>query len=119
MVILPIIALVLAGAPLLLAVDNLRRYLPPDAAANLPNVSVLIPARNEEANIADAAAAILASRNVQLELIVLDDNSTDRTPDILREIADDRLRVVQGIPLPPGWSRQAACMRHARHARAL
>ena len=118
MVILPIVALVLAGAPLLLAFDNLRRYLPPDPAANLPSVSVLIPARNEEANIADAAAAILASRNVQLELIVLDDNSTDRTQAILREIKDDRLRVVQGIALPAGWSgKQHACATLASHAR--
>ena len=118
MIILPILALVLAGGPLLLAFDNLRRYLPPDAAANLPSVSVLIPARNEEANIADATAAILASSNVELELIVLDDNSTDRTPEILRGITDPRVRVVHGIPLPAGWSgKQHACATLATHAR--
>ena len=103
---------------MLLAFDNLRRYLPPDEAANLPAVSVLIPARNEESNIAEATAAILASKNVELELIVLDDNSTDRTPDILRDMADPRMRVVNGIPLPAGWSgKQHACATLATHAR--
>ena len=71
---------------------------------------MLIPARNEEANIAAACAAVLANEGVELELIVLDDASTDRTPEILRGIADPRLRVAAAPPLPPGWSgKQHAC----------
>ena len=46
-------------------------------------VSVLIPARNEERVIAASLASLLASRGVQIEIIVLDDGSTDRTAEIV------------------------------------
>ncbi len=104
------IALFLAVGPLLLGLWNLTLYRVPAPAQGRPAVSVLIPARNEEANIGEACAAVLASTGVEVELIVLDDASTDRTPDILRAIADPRLRVASAPPLPPGWSgKQHAC----------
>jgi len=113
-----ILLLILAAAPLLLGLDNLRRYRTPAPAAGRPAVSVLIPARNEAANIADAVAAVLASTGVDLELLVLDDGSTDATPDILRAIADPRLRVLQGAGLPSGWcGKQHACAKLAEQAR--
>ena len=53
---------------------------------------------------------MLASEGVALELIVLDDGSTDRTPAILAAIGDRRLRVAAAPALPPGWSgKQHAC----------
>jgi hypothetical protein len=111
------LVLVLAALPLFLGLDNLRRYRTPAPAAVRPSLAVLIPARNEEANIADAVTAVLASRDVDLELLVLDDGSTDATPDILRGIADPRLRVLSGIGLPPGWcGKQHACARLAEQA---
>jgi hypothetical protein len=104
------LALFLALGPLLLALVNLVLLRPPPLAIGRPAVSVLIPARNEEANIAGACAAVLASEGVELELIVLDDASTDGTSEILRGIADPRLRVASAPPLPPGWSgKQHAC----------
>ncbi len=104
------IALALAALPLLLAADNLRRYRTPEAAAARATVAVLIPARNEERNIEEAVACVLANRDVDVTLHVLDDSSTDRTPEILAAIADPRLRVAQAPPLPPGWSgKQHAC----------
>ena len=104
------IALFLAAGPLLLGLWNLTLYRVPAPAADRPAISVLIPARNEEANVGDACAAVLASTGVEVELVVLDDASTDRTPDILRAIADPRLRVASAPPLPPGWSgKQHAC----------
>jgi hypothetical protein len=79
---------------------------------------VLIPARNEAANIADAVAAVLRNTGVELELLVLDDGSTDATPDILCAIADPRLRVLQGGGLPAGWcGKQHACAKLADQAR--
>ena len=110
--------LLLSLAPLALALVNLRLYRTPQPAAGEPAISVLIPARNEAGNIADAVAAVLASHGVALELVVLDDHSTDATPQILAAIADPRLRVATGAPLPPGWSgKQHACAGLARLAR--
>ena len=110
-------ALVLAALPLVLLLDNLRRYRVPPIMAGAPSVSVLIPARNEAANIGDAARAVLASQGVAVELVVLDDGSTDATPDILASIDDPRLRVANGGVLPAGWSgKQHACAALARLA---
>src|SRR5580658_2192626 len=78
----------------------------------LPPVSVLIPARNEERSISGAIKSVLASRGVELELIVLDDGSTDRTVEIARGFAekDRRVRVEPAPPLPAGWNgKQHAC----------
>ncbi len=110
-------ALVLAALPLFLLLDNLRRYRVPPRVAGAPCVSVLIPARNEAANICDAVHAVLASQGVALELVVLDDGSTDATPEILAGIDDTRLRVANGGVLPAGWSgKQHACAALARLA---
>ena len=49
----------------------------------LPFVSVLIPARNEEINIEKCVSSLLKSDYPHLEIIVLDDNSTDRTYEIV------------------------------------
>ncbi len=111
------LALALTLLPLLLLADNLRRFRRPDLSPGTPSISVLIPARNEAANIAAATAAILASTGVTLELVVLDDGSTDATPEILAAIPDPRLRIATGTPLQPGWSgKQHACAALARLA---
>ena len=83
----------------------------PAPAAGRPAVSVLIPARNEEANIADACAAVLANEGVELELVVLDDASTDRTPDDpARRSPTPGCAWPRRRALPPGWSgKQHAC----------
>jgi hypothetical protein len=111
-------ALALAALPLGLMLDNLRRFRKPALAEGAPRISVLIPARNEEANIGDAVAAVLASQGVELDLVVMDDGSTDATPAILAAITDPRLRVAGGMALPAGWSgKQNACAGLARLAR--
>ena len=79
-----------------------------------------IPARNEEANIADALRSVLRSDGVDLEVIVLDDGSTDRTAEIVREFAraDPRVRLETAPPLPPGWcGKNHACQQLAGLAR--
>lgn len=103
-------ALLLAAGPLLLALANLRSFTTPPQAAGCPSVSVLIPARNEEATIEAACAHALGSTGVTVEVIVLDDHSTDRTRTILDRVDDARLRVASAPPLAPGWSgKQSAC----------
>jgi len=75
---------------------------PPD---HPPLVSVIVPARNEAANIRRCVDALRAQTYPRLELLVVDDRSTDDTPRILAELAasEPRLRVIQGKPLPAGW----------------
>lgn len=114
MTVLALIALVCAAGPAVLYARNVRHYCPPppDPAASPPRVSVLIPARNEERSIRAAVEAILASTGVELECVVLDDQSDDRTAAIVRELAatDGRVRLVTATPLPAGWSgKQHAC----------
>jgi chlorobactene glucosyltransferase len=70
-----------------------------------PLVSVLIPARNEEKNIERCLNSLRNQLYKNYEILVLDDNSTDNTPNILKRIAaaDKRVRVFRGAPLPEGW----------------
>ncbi len=103
--------------PLAMLLLNLPFYRRPRAGDAVP-ISVLIPARDEERNIGDAVRCVLASTGINLELIVLDDHSTDRTREILASIDDPRLRVLDGLPLPAGWSgKQHACAGLAEAAR--
>jgi hypothetical protein len=84
-------------------------------------ISVLIPARNEERVIAASLSSLLASRGVAIEIIVLDDGSTDRTAEIVREIAlkDARVRLRSSPRLPGGWNgKQHACHALAKAARS-
>jgi chlorobactene glucosyltransferase len=68
-----------------------------------PFVSILIPARNEEKNIKRAIDSVLENDYDDFECIVLDDNSTDRTSEILNSYRDSRLTVIKGKALPEGW----------------
>ena len=102
---LAIVACILAGIPALLFLRNLTLYTRLPQTGGERACSVLIPARNEEANISAALHSILHSGGVDLEVIVLDDGSTDRTAEIVREIArtDARVRLETALPLPAGW----------------
>lgn len=107
------VSCLLAVLPAVLFLRNLTLYTPaPRPAGVRARCSVLIPARNEEANIATALRSIIADPNPELEVIVLDDGSTDRTAAIVGEIAasDSRVRLEIAPPLPAGWcGKQHAC----------
>ncbi|MEA2724609.1 MAG: hypothetical protein QOH59_2380, partial [Gemmatimonadales bacterium] len=66
-------------------------------------VSVIIPARNESATIGTVVASILATTYHPIELLVVDDRSTDDTAAIVGGISDARLRLIRGEDLPDGW----------------
>jgi chlorobactene glucosyltransferase len=86
---------------------------------NPPLVSVIVPARNEAHNIARCVASILSTTYPNLELIVVDDSSTDGTEQIARDAAqrDPRARFVKSPPLPDGWfGKQWACVTGAKVA---
>ena len=66
-----------------------------------PEVSVIVPARNEEANLADCLRSLSSQPGPDYEIIVVDDHSTDRT----QAIADGfPVTVIAADPLPDGWS---------------
>jgi len=79
---------------------------PAPPPSNAPLISICIPARNEERNIQACAESILKQDYPNLEIIVLDDRSSDSTFRILKDLAslDSRLRPVSGSDLPPGWA---------------
>jgi hypothetical protein len=68
-------------------------------------ISVIVPARNEGENIEKALTSLLASEQVQIELIVVNDRSTDQTGQIIDRVAasDARIQPVHISQLPDGW----------------
>jgi cellulose synthase/poly-beta-1,6-N-acetylglucosamine synthase-like glycosyltransferase len=72
-----------------------------DSSDLRPIVSVIVPARNEEACLADCLRSLQEQTGVGYEIIVVNDNSTDHT----REIAESfgGVKVVDAPPLPAGW----------------
>ena len=85
-----------------------------------PLVSVLIPARDEEANIENCLKSLREQDYPNLEILVLDDNSTDRTARLVEQVAagDDRVQLLTGEPLPQGWAGKSfACYQLAREAK--
>ena len=110
--------LALAAVPAMMVLINIVYYRTPvlREGVPIPRVSILIPARDEEPRIARAVESALASRGVDVEVVVMDDHSTDRTVEIVQAISerDPRVRVETAPPLPEGW----AGKQHACHALA-
>jgi cellulose synthase/poly-beta-1,6-N-acetylglucosamine synthase-like glycosyltransferase len=87
-----------------------------DPVSEQSTVSVIVPARNEEACLGTCLESLVAQTGVKLEIIVVDDGSTDRTREIAKSFAG--VRVVEPGPLPPGWiGKNNALMAGAKEAR--
>src|SRR5579863_845670 len=81
-----------------------------------PVVSVIIPARNEEACLGGCLESLVAQTGVAFEIVVVDDHSTDRTREIAASFPN--VRVIEAGPLPDGWTgKNNAVTTGARHAR--
>ena len=106
-------ALVSAAVPAGMFAGNVWPFRRPKRAeGQCPAVSVLIPARNEELSIEAAVQSALAAEGVALEVVVLDDGSTDRTAELVLALAagDERARLEAAPKLPAGWNgKQHAC----------
>ncbi|MGB9204719.1 MAG: glycosyltransferase family 2 protein [Terriglobales bacterium] len=77
----------------------------PHPEASIPEVSIIIPARNEEASLGDCLQSLTAQTGVAFEIIVVDDGSTDRTRAIAQSFAG--VRVISPGPLrenSAGWT---------------
>lgn len=115
MFVVGIVFLVLGLWFLLTAVLNvvhMRSARPDVLATDGPLISVCVPARNEEGNIGACVGSLARQSYKNLEILVLDDNSTDRTAEIVDGLArkDPRIRCVKGEPLPPGWKGKTFAM---------
>jgi len=110
---------------------NLRLYRPaPQAGAApqptatdvalVPAISVCIPARNEETNIGSCVQSLLGGTYKSIEVLVYNDQSTDRTGAIVAELtsADARVHAVAPVPLGQGWNgKQFGCEQCGQRAR--
>jgi len=123
------VAAVIAALPwLLVPLITIRRASrsrsldeePSDPPQPAPLVSVIVPARDERRNIERCVGSILSTTYPAVEVIVVDDHSTDGTGDLARRMAsaDPRLRVIENPPLPDDWfGKQWACATGAAVAR--
>jgi glycosyltransferase involved in cell wall biosynthesis len=81
-----------------------------------PQVSVIVPARNEEASLPACLGSLVAQAGIPFEIIVVDDGSTDRTRQIAASIPG--VRVIEPGPLQAGWTgKNNAVVAGAREAR--
>lgn len=97
----------------LLVFDRLKPSRQGDAqneAGAFPLVSILVPARNEADHIEECVRSLLGQSYEKLEVLVLDDQSTDETSSIVQQIIDElpsgqtsRLQLLHGETLPDGW----------------
>jgi chlorobactene glucosyltransferase len=99
---------------------NLRPNLSDSPTGSEGLVSVIIPARNESAVIETVVTSVLASAYQPIEVVVVDDRSTDDTAARVAELArrDPRVRLLPGRELPPGWyGKPWACLQGYQAAR--
>lgn len=112
--------LILAALPLALILANLPLYrLAKGPDPDGDSVSILIPARNEASQIESAVRAALKSTQVSVEVIVLDDDSSDDTAAIVESLSqeDARVKLIRGTGLPAGWMGKVhACWNLAKAA---
>lgn len=98
---------VVCAVVLVLVVSNLVAVRRPPSRrwpADAPLVSVCIPARDEEHAIARCLASVLDQNYPCLEILVLDDRSTDSTAEVVAAVQDPRVRLLSGRRLPEGWT---------------
>ncbi len=103
-------------------VNLISRLYPPHILVldSQPLLSLLIPARNEEKNIRRLLRELQNQPYQNIEVIVYDDESTDNTYNLAREIEeeDQRFRVLKGTPLPKNWlGKNYACFQLANFSK--
>jgi chlorobactene glucosyltransferase len=130
-VIIPLVFLVFLGILLVLATYAIINGMYWKSLKNFSNtnktpkntnpikVSILVPARNEESNLAILLPTLLAQNYSNFEVLVLNDHSTDGTARVVDQLAarDSRLRLIEGAALPENWlGKSFACAQLAEQA---
>src|ERR1700732_3625304 len=75
-----------------------------DTTIAQPRVSVIVPARNEEASLAACLQSLVSQRKVAFEIMVVGDHPPDRTREIAESFGDQKIRLIEAGPLPAGWT---------------
>jgi len=75
----------------------------PTASAR-PTVSVIVPARNEEASLQNCLNSLVAQDGVAFEIIVVNDHCTDRTREVASSFSGKGVQIIEAGPLPAGWT---------------
>ncbi len=82
---------------------------------NPRRVSIIVPARNEEACVGKCLASLVGQEGISHEILVVNDHSTDRTREVAASFAG--VRLIDAVPLPAGWSGKSnACWTGAQAA---
>jgi hopene-associated glycosyltransferase HpnB len=77
----------------------------PADPSHWPDVVAVVPARDEADVIARSIGSLAAQDYPgRFRVVLIDDSSSDGTADIARALGSDRVEVVQGLPLAPGWT---------------
>ncbi len=76
-----------------------------------PEVSIIIPARNEEANLGACLESLVQQQGVTFEIFVVDDHSTDATAAVAKQFPN--VRLISAAPLPPDWTGKASAIQTA------
>lgn len=100
--------------------DTSRFKLPQHILDKNPLISILIPARNEEENIRRCLVSLTKQDYSNIEILVLDDNSSDNTAKIVAELSekDPRIKLYSGGLLKEGWlGKSYACWQLSKYAR--
>jgi glycosyltransferase involved in cell wall biosynthesis len=107
----------LRGALSLLRLPHLKDY-PPVTGPNLPRISLVFAARDEQEKLPRAVKTLSIIAYPNLEIIAVDDRSTDKSPAILDDAAraDDRFRVIHLTELPQGWLGKTHALQKAYEA---
>ncbi len=106
----------------LFSISKLEDFLPNEKieVSQSPVISICIPARNEERSISKSVEAACRLSYTDFEVIVLNDQSTDATGDILNSLLEkfpNTLKVIQGTEKPSDWlGKPFACHQLSKHA---
>jgi chlorobactene glucosyltransferase len=120
---LHLVKLSILGFIFLILLDNLLYFKRNRAKGDLkdfPLVSVMIPARNEEKKIDRCLRSVISQDYPNLEILVYDDHSEDRTALIVKKFEgiDPRIKLISPSPLPPGWmGKNYACFQLSKRAK--